>query len=295
MAQIQAKPSITSHGLFPAIVAVWFATLFGLGCLVLPSVLLERAADASRIAALVPAAAPPLGLTAHILLSCAAGVFGALLGFAIARRVAAAQNGPRPAKAERPPRARQPKLESRRPILTMEELGEAPIAPPAPPEPQAEAEAEEPAPLPGRRRRLALDEELAPSVPQAEPFPWADEHPLMPSAQALTEMAMALPTVPEPQPEPFAAHAAPVAHDFAPESPLEPPFEAALTPAFEPVLPPAPVIDAEPADAILSDDRIVEILRGEGIDIARRTVAKYREGMRIPSSVQRRREKGLSR
>lgn len=55
------------------------------------------------------------------------------------------------------------------------------------------------------------------------------------------------------------------------------------------------MIDAEPADAILSDDRIVEILRGEGIDIARRTVAKYREGMRIPSSVQRRREKGLSR
>ncbi|WP_026872400.1 RNA polymerase factor sigma-54 [Inquilinus limosus] len=55
------------------------------------------------------------------------------------------------------------------------------------------------------------------------------------------------------------------------------------------------LIDAEPADAILSDDRIVEILRGEGIDIARRTVAKYREGMRIPSSVQRRREKGLSR
>ncbi|HEY9348043.1 MAG TPA: RNA polymerase sigma-54 factor, partial [Inquilinus sp.] len=55
------------------------------------------------------------------------------------------------------------------------------------------------------------------------------------------------------------------------------------------------MIDAEPADAVLSDDRIVEILRGEGIDIARRTVAKYREGMRIPSSVQRRREKGLSR
>jgi len=32
-------------------------------------------------------------------------------------------------------------------------------------------------------------------------------------------------------------------------------------------------------------------LREAGIDIARRTVAKYREAMRIPSSVQRRREK----
>lgn len=51
------------------------------------------------------------------------------------------------------------------------------------------------------------------------------------------------------------------------------------------------LIDAEPANAILSDDRIVELLRADGVDIARRTVAKYREAMRIPSSVQRRREK----
>jgi RNA polymerase sigma-54 factor len=41
----------------------------------------------------------------------------------------------------------------------------------------------------------------------------------------------------------------------------------------------------------LSDDTIVERLRTSGIDIARRTVAKYREAMRIASSVQRRREK----
>jgi RNA polymerase sigma-54 factor len=51
------------------------------------------------------------------------------------------------------------------------------------------------------------------------------------------------------------------------------------------------LIDAEPASDVLSDDTIVEKLREAGIDIARRTVAKYREAMRIPSSVQRRREK----
>jgi len=51
------------------------------------------------------------------------------------------------------------------------------------------------------------------------------------------------------------------------------------------------LIDEEPVKKILSDDRIAEILQNEGIDIARRTVAKYREAMRIPSSVQRRREK----
>jgi RNA polymerase sigma-54 factor len=51
------------------------------------------------------------------------------------------------------------------------------------------------------------------------------------------------------------------------------------------------LIDAEASDDVLSDDAIVEKLRAAGIDIARRTVAKYREAMRIPSSVQRRREK----
>lgn len=51
------------------------------------------------------------------------------------------------------------------------------------------------------------------------------------------------------------------------------------------------MIDGEDASNVLSDDAIVDILRKDGIDIARRTVAKYREGMNIPSSVQRRREK----
>ncbi|BAT59777.1 RNA polymerase sigma-54 factor 2 [Variibacter gotjawalensis] len=51
------------------------------------------------------------------------------------------------------------------------------------------------------------------------------------------------------------------------------------------------LIDGEGVSDILSDDTIVTRLRDAGIDIARRTVAKYREAMRIPSSVQRRRDK----
>ncbi|MGF1606339.1 MAG: RNA polymerase factor sigma-54 [Rhodothalassiaceae bacterium] len=51
------------------------------------------------------------------------------------------------------------------------------------------------------------------------------------------------------------------------------------------------LIDAEDPKKILSDDKLVAILRAEGIDIARRTVAKYREAMRIGSSVERRRQK----
>ena len=53
------------------------------------------------------------------------------------------------------------------------------------------------------------------------------------------------------------------------------------------------LIDGETVENVLSDDQIVDILKGGGVDIARRTVAKYREAMRIPSSVQRRREKAL--
>jgi RNA polymerase sigma-54 factor len=51
------------------------------------------------------------------------------------------------------------------------------------------------------------------------------------------------------------------------------------------------LIDAESPRRVLSDDKIVDVLKDEGIEIARRTVAKYREMMRIPSSVQRRRKK----
>lgn len=51
------------------------------------------------------------------------------------------------------------------------------------------------------------------------------------------------------------------------------------------------LIQAENVTRILSDDDIVEALGEAGIQLARRTVAKYREAMNIPSSVQRRREK----
>jgi RNA polymerase sigma-54 factor len=53
------------------------------------------------------------------------------------------------------------------------------------------------------------------------------------------------------------------------------------------------LIQAEAANAILSDDQLVEMLRARGFDIARRTVAKYREAMGIGSSVQRRRQMAM--
>ena len=51
------------------------------------------------------------------------------------------------------------------------------------------------------------------------------------------------------------------------------------------------LIDAERPDSVLSDDGLVALLRAEGIGVARRTVAKYRESMGIPSAFRRRRDK----
>jgi RNA polymerase sigma-54 factor len=53
--------------------------------------------------------------------------------------------------------------------------------------------------------------------------------------------------------------------------------------------------DAEAPDDIVSDDKLVELLREKGFDLARRTVAKYREAIGIGSSVQRRRQKKMTR
>ena len=54
------------------------------------------------------------------------------------------------------------------------------------------------------------------------------------------------------------------------------------------------LIEQELLDTVISDNRIAPTLRYEGVDIARRTIAKYREAMRIPSSIRRRRLKKIN-
>ncbi|MBT2135453.1 hypothetical protein KK137_14035 [Croceibacterium sp. LX-88] len=82
--------SITRHSAFPAIVALWFTALLGLGGLLIPTALLERLLESSGIATWVPAATPPLGLTSQVMVAVVLGAAGAALGFRIARRVAGA-------------------------------------------------------------------------------------------------------------------------------------------------------------------------------------------------------------
>ena len=53
------------------------------------------------------------------------------------------------------------------------------------------------------------------------------------------------------------------------------------------------LIEQESPKAVLSDDTLVDLLKAKGFDLARRTVAKYREAIGLGSSVQRRRQKAL--
>lgn len=84
------RPPVSAHPAFPAIVALWFASLFGLGSLILPVQLLERLLAATNIVSLIPSAAAPLGDTARAAIALAAGVGGAILGLFAARIVSRA-------------------------------------------------------------------------------------------------------------------------------------------------------------------------------------------------------------
>ncbi|MFM5952912.1 MAG: hypothetical protein ACKOPE_01210 [Novosphingobium sp.] len=133
----KAKP-ITSHQLFPAVVALWFGALFGLGSMAVRPSLLEDLVIKSRIDLIVPQAAPPLGMTARMLLALVMAVLGAIIGIAVARRLArtkvephARRRGAEPVQAEtaRPrPRNAHPDAPVRRPISVSDDLdGAAPL------------------------------------------------------------------------------------------------------------------------------------------------------------------------
>ena len=98
MAQMQHETpapitAISAHPAFPFLVALWFAALFGLGMLVLPTAVLERLVAASHIGALLLAASPPLGFTARVMMALLASGLGAAAGHWLARKVAGFRNG----------------------------------------------------------------------------------------------------------------------------------------------------------------------------------------------------------
>lgn len=264
-AKAKAKPPITRHPLFPVMVGLWFAALFGLGSLAIRPTLLESVVLALKIDLIVPAAAPPLGLTARILLALTLFVIGGALGVLLARRLGRGAPAPRTS-------ARNPMAQARPPAFTPAADGEDF-------ERLAAARREPVAnPIPGRRRALAMEEDFAPDYRDIAPIPGgspqildladlgpieevADDAPFpafaepasqaAPSAQFVAPMEVAAmsdadtqvppPLKPEPRPvpdatfDPWNRHAPPPAAEPVAEAAASAPFAqpAAEAPGFD--------------------------------------------------------------
>jgi hypothetical protein len=167
---------ISANPLFPAVVALWFGALFGLGSLAVRPSLLEELVLKSHIDLVIPAAAPPLGITARILLALIMAALGAMLGIVLARRLARPKFEERERKrgakdlSSASPRVRNrdshPDAPARRPISAHEEFGD-----------EEPLDTARPAPglLANRRRALAISEEEPEFVPhEAAPLPGLD-------------------------------------------------------------------------------------------------------------------------
>jgi hypothetical protein len=168
------RQPISRHPLFPAIVALWFAAPLALGSFALSVSAIETLVLAGHIDSLIPAAAPPLGMTARLALALAFGAIGAVIGWALAKRLAAPNNHTAPqvfkvAEADLGAPVQWPGMagaaEGFQPSR-FEAFAPEPVAPePITPEPVAVAE---PAPL-LNPPSLAGDAEDAAPLPLPEP------------------------------------------------------------------------------------------------------------------------------
>lgn len=144
-----AKPAgqkpVSAHPLFPAIVALWFAALLGIGSLVLPQALYDKLGVAMGLGS--------LGFSARLGLAVVAGGIGGALGMFLARK-AAGSHSAEPLRA-RKPQTEGPAAATKRPISAMEELGSDRLD-----EPLTSSGQE---PFAGRRRALAVTDESGPS------------------------------------------------------------------------------------------------------------------------------------
>jgi len=165
-----SKAPISAHPAFPAIVALWFAALLGVGNFVLPVRLLETLVTMTGLSSIAPAATPPLGFTARAAIALTGALAGALIGLLLARHVARSQA----------PRSDQRSYVGSealtcRPISAHDELGEeglgsiSPVAqkrrPLAMAEESRRSEYLETVPLPGQTR----DAEPSPAIVVPEP------------------------------------------------------------------------------------------------------------------------------
>lgn len=162
------KP-ITKHPMFPYVTALWFATFTGLGSFAIAPSLLEGPVVALGLPAILPAATPPLGFTARVLLALVLFVAGGIAGFVTGRALARdkvaeprrTRDFSRTSREAEPTAPARGAFEPRRPLNPIEDLGEPLDAP-------ITAEA------PQRRRPLTVSEDDVAIVPyESAPLPGA--------------------------------------------------------------------------------------------------------------------------
>lgn len=148
----KAKVPVSRHPAFPLVVALWFAALLSLGSLAVRATALERIVLATHIDLIVPAAAPPLGFTARLCLALGLFVIGATIGFMLGRAIARAGQPAAPShRFAEVRRAPAPAVDDNEDLQRLDSAREAPIA--------------------GRRRALAMTEDVAPVYHDTVPTP----------------------------------------------------------------------------------------------------------------------------
>ena len=198
--------SISAHRLFPVVMMVWFAALLGLTSFVVPPRMLASLVVASGLPKVLPAAAPPLGFTARVLVAFALAVLGGLIGLVIAARLrrdkaaklampavpdrdeAMESEAPAVAVSQRAVKIRardaHPDAPPRRPLVLSEELAAVPAL--EDPEPDGEADFS-PTALEAADEAAGQDEVVAQEVADPARFaaPLIDDGPFAPPPLAL--------------------------------------------------------------------------------------------------------------
>jgi hypothetical protein len=222
-----AKPApISANPLFPAVVALWLSAAFGLSTLAVGATTIENLVLKSHIDLVIPAAAPPLGITARILLALIMAALGAVLGIALARRLTRPKAEERERKrgakdlSTASPRVRNrdahPDAPARRPISAHEEFGDEEPLDMARPSGGL---------LANRRRSLAISEEEPQFVPhEAAPLPGLD--PVEPLDLASLALPVDAPVASEPVYQALAPSPAP-SLDWSRPAPTPAPIEPA--------------------------------------------------------------------
>jgi hypothetical protein len=165
---------VTRHPLFPALVALWFGALFGMASLAVSPALFESLILKSGIDTVIPAAAPPLGFTARILIALGLAALGGLIGGVLGRWLA--RTKPEADEADDAPivvrkRNLHPDAPTPRPLDVLADIGEdiAPIAAPEPEQPLADTAPQMAESLPSFEVPEPTDLPLAYEVPEVSP------------------------------------------------------------------------------------------------------------------------------